>query len=60
MYGLDESGLTEGYSHNVTDAELVSYDIVYVPRSPIGDVGYLFAQLQVVLPFSFSAVYVKQ
>src|ERR1035438_514384 len=51
MYGLDESGFTEGYSKNATDAELVSYDIVYVPRSPIGDVGYVFGQLQGVLPF---------
>ena len=57
IYGLDESGLTEGYSQNATDAELVSYDIVYVPRSPIGDVAYLFAQLQGVLPLSFVAVY---
>jgi polysaccharide export outer membrane protein len=57
IYGLDESGLTEGYSRNATDADLVSYDIVYVPRSPIGDVAYLFAQLQGVLPLSFVAVY---
>jgi len=57
VYGLDESGLTEGYSKNATDAELVSYDIVYVPRSPIADVAFLFAQLQGVLPLSFVAVY---
>jgi len=57
LYGLDESGLTEGYSQNATDAELVSYDVIYVPRSPIGDVAYLLAQLQGVLPLSFVAVY---
>jgi len=57
LYGLDESGLTEGYSQNATDAELVSYDIIYVPRSPMGDVAYLLAQLQGVLPLSFVAVY---
>jgi polysaccharide export outer membrane protein len=60
MYGLDESGFTEGYSHNATDAELVSYDIVYVPRSPIADVGFVLSQLQGLLPFTFSAVYVIQ
>jgi len=59
IYGLDESRLTEGYSQNATDAELVSYDIVYVPRSPIGDVGYVFDQVRGVLPFSFSMVYVN-
>jgi polysaccharide biosynthesis/export protein len=57
MYGLDESGLTEGYAKNATDAELVSYDVVYVPRSPIGDVAYVLGQLQGVLPISFVAVY---
>jgi polysaccharide export outer membrane protein len=57
IYGLDESGLTEGYSQNASDAELVSYDIVYVPRSPIADVAYLFAQLQGILPLSFVTVY---
>jgi polysaccharide biosynthesis/export protein len=57
IYGLDETGLTEGYGKNSTDAELVSYDIVYVPRSAIGDVAYLFAQLQGALPLSFVAVY---
>ena len=57
IYGLDESGLTEGYSQKATDAELVSYDIVYVPRSPIGDVGYVLDQLRGVLPFSFVGVY---
>jgi polysaccharide biosynthesis/export protein len=57
IYGLDESGLTEGYSQNATDAELVSYDIVYVPRSPIGDLGYVLDQLRGVLPFSFVGVY---
>lgn len=60
MYGLDESGFTEGYSKNATDAELVSYDIVYVPRSPIADVGFVLSQLQGLLPFTFSAVYVIQ
>ena len=57
IYGLDESGLTEGYGRNATDAELVSYDIVYVPRTPIGDVGYFLDQLRGVIPFSFVAVY---
>ena len=60
MYGLDESGFTEGYSKNATDAELVSYDIIYVPRSPIADVGFVLSQLQGLLPFTFSAVYVVQ
>jgi protein involved in polysaccharide export with SLBB domain len=58
MYGLDETGFTEGYSKNATDAELVSYDIVYVPRSPIADVGFVLSQLEGLLPLSFSAVYV--
>lgn len=57
IYGLDESRLTEGHGQNATDADLVSYDIVYVPRSPIGDVGYLLDQLRLVVPFSFVAVY---
>jgi len=57
IYGLDESGLTEGYSQKATDAELVSYDIVYVPRSPIGDVSHVFDQVRSVIPFSFSMVY---
>jgi polysaccharide biosynthesis/export protein len=57
VYGLNEARLTEGYSGHATDAELVSYDIVYVPRSPFGDVGYLFDQLRSIVPFSFVAVY---
>jgi polysaccharide biosynthesis/export protein len=57
IYGLDESRLTAGYGQNATDAELVSYDIVYVPRSPIGNVGYLFDQLRGIVPFSFVSVY---
>jgi polysaccharide biosynthesis/export protein len=57
VYGLDESRLTEGYGKNATDADLVSYDIVYVPRSPIGDVGYLLDQLRLIVPFNFVAVY---
>jgi len=56
IYGLNESRLTEGYSQNATDAELVSYDIVYVPRSPIGDIGYVFDQLRGIIPFSFVVV----
>jgi len=57
VYGLNEAGLTEGRGHGTDDAELVSYDIVYVPRSPIGDVGFLFDQLRGIVPFSFVAVY---
>jgi polysaccharide export outer membrane protein len=57
VYGLNEARLTEGYGRHATDAELVSYDIVYVPRSPLGDVSFLFDQLRSIVPFSFVAVY---
>jgi polysaccharide biosynthesis/export protein len=57
MYGLNEWGLTEGHGHSVVDADLVSYDIVYVPRSAVGDVAFVFDQLRNIVPFSFVAVY---
>jgi polysaccharide export outer membrane protein len=57
IYGLNEARLTEGRGDVSDDAELVSYDIVYVPRSPIGDVGFLFDQLRYIVPFSFVSIY---
>src|SRR6202161_3587596 len=56
VYGLNEARLTEGRGHGTDDAELVSYDIVYVPRSPIGDIGFVFEKLRDIVPFSFVAV----
>jgi protein involved in polysaccharide export with SLBB domain len=57
LFGLDEEGFTEGHPEHARDADLVNYDIVYVPRSPAGNVAYMFDQLRNILPFTFTTVY---
>jgi len=57
IYAVDVSGIANGYGPATADVPLSSYDIVYVPRSPIGDVSKVFEIIRGMIPFYFSPGY---
>lgn len=57
IYAVDVSGIANGYGPATADVPLSSYDIVYVPRSPIGDVSKVFEIIRGMIPLYFSPGY---
>jgi polysaccharide export outer membrane protein len=55
-YSIDVSRLDHG-SSEANDIELTTYDIVYVPRSVLGNLTYAFDQIRGLIPFTFAAIY---
>jgi len=57
IYAVDISGIANGYGPAIVDVPLSSYDIVYVPRSPIGDISKIFEIIRGMVPFYFAPGY---